>query len=122
MWSLGCILYAMLFGRYPFEANEREELKAQITTQQIKITGDGLTADCLDLVRGMLAKEPEQRVSIFDILHHPWLMNHKQTKTRKFDWTKVSDSDSDCMLIEQQEEKDQNTKIDGYEGQSRNNE
>ena len=70
----------------------------------------------------MLAKEPEQRVTIFDILQHPWLMNHKETKTRKFDWTKVSDTDSECIIVEHSHEKPEQTEVSSFESQSRNNE
>jgi serine/threonine protein kinase len=27
VWSMGCMLYAMVTGEYPFAANDREELK-----------------------------------------------------------------------------------------------
>lgn len=35
VWSVGCMLHAMVLGDYPFNANEREDLKKQILTKQI---------------------------------------------------------------------------------------
>jgi serine/threonine protein kinase len=37
VWSMGCMLYAMVTGEYPFEANEREELKRQILFKETKV-------------------------------------------------------------------------------------
>ena len=40
----------------------------------------------------MLNKEPNERISIYNILQHPWIMTHKQNKILNFDWTKLSES------------------------------
>jgi serine/threonine protein kinase len=37
VWSMGCMLYAMVTGDYPFNGNEREELKKEILTKVTKV-------------------------------------------------------------------------------------
>lgn len=85
VWSVGCMLHAMVLGDYPFSANEREDLKKQILTKQILLLNNkqaptyGITNDCLELIERMLIKNPDLRISVNDIIHHPWLMNYKKS-------------------------------------------
>ena len=38
VWSLGCILHAMILGEYPFADQDKEELKKQILKRKICVS------------------------------------------------------------------------------------
>jgi len=84
VWSMGCILHALVLGTYPFEANDRDELKKQILTKEIKVATKANRAfvsnACLVMIEKMLDKEPNTRISIHALLHDPWLMDYKLSK------------------------------------------
>ena len=89
------MLYAMVTGEYPFQGNERDELKKQILTKETKVRTKQtkhLSAHCLDLCERMLVKEPNDRISLVEVIQHPWLVEHRKSKKMLFDWTKMSES------------------------------
>lgn len=52
VWSMGCIFYSLIFGEYPFASHNREELKSQILTKEIKVRrNDNLRFDKSDPLR-----------------------------------------------------------------------
>lgn len=55
--------------------------------------------DCLDALNRMLIKEPNDRIAIAEILHHPWIMSHQKSKKLVFDWTKDSSSDEEEEVL-----------------------
>ena len=70
-------------------------MKKQILTKIIKVRvkqNQHLSEPCLELIERMLVKEPNDRISMHEIINHPWLMEYKQNKKVTFDWTKVSES------------------------------
>ena len=83
IWSIGCLLYAMIMGEYPFSDSDREQLKKIILKKEIclskSLKAKSLaSSDCLDLVDRMLMKEPADRISLIDVLHHPWMLQLDQ--------------------------------------------
>lgn len=72
MWSLGVILYTMLVGRYPFNDSEHASLFLKISRGQF-VTPDSLSPKAKCLIRSLLRRDPGERLSSEDTLHHPWL-------------------------------------------------
>lgn len=76
-WALGCILYIMLSGRHPFDlmgCSTEEQILQRITSDQVSFLlpeWDGVPEDIKELVRGLLEKDPAQRLTPQDILAHP---------------------------------------------------
>mgnify|MGYP000376599249 FL=1 len=72
-WNLGVLLFEMLAGKAPFEALTQKELFEKIT--QVKI-GFPKSFPFLakDLVKKLLKKDPNSRLTIKEILEHPWLV------------------------------------------------
>lgn len=74
LWSVGVILYRALYGRYIFsEARSQGELiKAFKTENVIYPKNVHVSPQCLDLLNGLLQKDPVTRISWTEFFHHPW--------------------------------------------------
>ncbi|KAL9549087.1 hypothetical protein MBANPS3_005377 [Mucor bainieri] len=69
VWSLGILLFTLLYGQVPFASSTQV-----ISGNWRRPTKEPNCSDsCLDLLNGMLKNNPQKRLSIKDILHHPWL-------------------------------------------------
>lgn len=67
-WSLGIVLYEMLYGRTPFKGTNRNETFQQILTKQPDLTGE--TTQLRDLVTKLLEKDPNRRIELDEIKGH----------------------------------------------------
>eukprot|EP00930_Biecheleria_cincta_P029101 TRINITY_DN20254_c0_g1_i2.p1 TRINITY_DN20254_c0_g1~~TRINITY_DN20254_c0_g1_i2.p1 ORF type:complete len:887 (-),score=165.05 TRINITY_DN20254_c0_g1_i2:158-2818(-) len=67
VFALGVTLYAMLAGSHPPEGEE---------VTQLTLRGEAwgrVSAEARDLLLGLLKHEPDQRLSLDDVIEHPWL-------------------------------------------------
>jgi serine/threonine protein kinase len=71
-WSLGVLLYAMLFGTVPFKANNMEELHMLIQKGEFTFPEEA-SEEAKSLISGLIRVDPKQRLTIPKILNHPWL-------------------------------------------------
>jgi hypothetical protein len=42
-----------------------------------------VSIECLEAIELLLKKDPRERITMFDFLHHPWLQNYQKWKNRK---------------------------------------
>ena len=73
IWSLGVLLYAMIFGDFPFRANKQDKLFELITEGDLIFPDD---IEVSDKVKNLLSKiiviKPSKRISLEEILNDPW--------------------------------------------------
>lgn len=80
-WSAGVLLYYMTFGMYPFGSSSVklspvQKLRRTITDimeERLEFPESVNIDDSLRaLISKMLARDPSQRISIEEVMHHPW--------------------------------------------------
>jgi calcium-dependent protein kinase len=80
MWSLGVLTYVMLSGKPPFWGNHREQLK-KMKREQFPFRGmpwDRVSAECRDFITSLLRSDVKKRMSVVQVLEHPWFRQAKK--------------------------------------------
>lgn len=85
LWSCGVILYECLYGRAPFYSESYDKLVSKILSSEpvsypsnIKVS-----AECLDLLQGLLVRNPQQRISFEKFFSHPFVSLVKEPSTHE---------------------------------------
>ncbi|XP_004864037.1 dual specificity protein kinase TTK isoform X2 [Heterocephalus glaber] len=75
VWSLGCILYYMTYGKTPFQhiINQISKLHAIIDPNHEIEFPDIPEKDLQDVLKCCLIRDPKQRISIPELLAHPYV-------------------------------------------------
>ena len=77
IWSLGVLLYTMIFGNFPFRAKSEEKLFELITEANLIFPKDiDVTDEVKNLISKMMVIKPTKRISLESILNEPWLKNN----------------------------------------------
>uniref|UniRef100_A0A673VZ30 Ttk protein kinase n=1 Tax=Salmo trutta TaxID=8032 RepID=A0A673VZ30_SALTR len=83
VWSLGCIMYCMTYGKTPFQTitNQITKLHAIIDpTHEIEFP-DIAEKDLLDVLKRCLVRNPRDRISIAELLEHSYLKLQSQQQS-----------------------------------------
>ncbi|OMJ68256.1 hypothetical protein SteCoe_34338 [Stentor coeruleus] len=79
IWSCGVILYILLSGRPPFTAKTDIEISMKISTSTVSFDQPewaNISDSAISLIKKMLTKDPNIRISAQDTLHHRWLIEN----------------------------------------------
>ena len=73
IWSIGIILYYLLSGKFPFNAQHNYEIFKKIETEEPNFWELNVSEKAVDFMKKCLIKNPKLRPSAKDCLQHPWL-------------------------------------------------
>ncbi|XP_037088584.1 calcium/calmodulin-dependent protein kinase kinase 1-like [Pollicipes pollicipes] len=74
IWAMGVTLFSFVYGRLPFHDENILGLYSKIQSQEVAFPAVPSVSEALqDLVRLMLDKEPERRVTLPEIKQHAWV-------------------------------------------------
>ncbi|CAK75822.1 unnamed protein product (macronuclear) [Paramecium tetraurelia] len=90
IWSSGVLLYILLVGKVPFKGNNMNELNHNIQNGLLnfmEMKKYNLSNDAVDLIKSILNVNPKLRITLTEILNHPWLkeLNLKSNKVSVFE-------------------------------------
>ena len=74
IWSVGCILYFMLFGKTPFLAATEKDTVALAAVVEFQFPDNVVvSSDAKDLICNLLLRNPAERLTPRQILNHRWM-------------------------------------------------
>ncbi|XP_060699868.1 testis-specific serine/threonine-protein kinase 1-like [Hemiscyllium ocellatum] len=115
VWSLGVILFIMVCGSMPYDdSNIKRMLRIQKEHRVDFPRSKVVPADCKELIYRMLHPDTSKRLTIEEVLEHPWLFTAKMKETTS---TKKVDQSAE-KREEKREEKHGHTKDERHEGKT----
>lgn len=85
LWSVGIIMYEMLFGHVPYKAKNFIQLIKCINKIPIKIPDNFvISTECHDLLFSLLKKDPKERIDWNDLFNSPWFIHDDSNKYLEF--------------------------------------
>ena len=76
IWSAGVTLYYMLSGSQPFRAYSLKDMEKKVVKGDFEEIKD-ISDEANDLIKKMLVVDPDKRITINEILNHPWLKEYR---------------------------------------------
>ncbi|CAI5459492.1 unnamed protein product [Closterium sp. Yama58-4] len=76
VWSLGVLLFGMLSCSMPFQGSGERQLTRQIIRGNVDMSRgawSAVSAEAKDLIRAMLFVNPDERISMAEVVTHPWI-------------------------------------------------
>eukprot|EP00912_Choanoflagellata_sp_UC4_P001631 UC4_evm4s1043 len=90
IWSMGVILYAMIFTRLPFDDDSVSLLLLQIK-KKLKLP-KAVESNCKSLLHLLLSENPKKRINMESLMKHPWIYKGSflSQKTKRSSLTELS--------------------------------
>eukprot|EP00550_Attheya_septentrionalis_P011265 CAMPEP_0198299590 /NCGR_PEP_ID=MMETSP1449-20131203/45341_1 /TAXON_ID=420275 /ORGANISM="Attheya septentrionalis, Strain CCMP2084" /LENGTH=912 /DNA_ID=CAMNT_0044001201 /DNA_START=1 /DNA_END=2739 /DNA_ORIENTATION=- len=92
MWSVGVILYIMMTGVHPFDVrgmSTDDEIEERIKRDPTPPMGPEFTghlsSSAIDLIKKLMAADPNDRITADEMLQHPWILGETATTDKMID-------------------------------------
>lgn len=87
IWAAGIVLFIMLVGLPPFEWASTDDPRFRLICrgglqQLVEQWQRPISLHAVDLLQNMLREDPRDRLSLFQILNHPWVTEGVETPTQ----------------------------------------
>ena len=79
IWSLGNLLYEMIFGHSPFEGKNMNSIMINIKTKDLTYDKP-ISKECKNLIEKMLESNQQKRFKITDIFEHDFIKKYNKKK------------------------------------------
>lgn len=83
IWSMGIILYVMIYGKVPFDDDDVKTLQTKIKEAKV-LFDEYITAEAKDLILQMIVSDPSERHTIKQIKDSKWVNIGYQSKVDNF--------------------------------------
>ncbi|XP_077484918.1 aurora kinase A-B-like [Amblyomma americanum] len=77
-WALGILIYEFLVGKPPFESETTQETYQRIRNARVQFP-PYVSADARDIIGKLLKTRPADRISLDEVLSHPWVTTNADT-------------------------------------------
>uniref|UniRef100_A0A3Q3WSZ3 Serine/threonine-protein kinase PLK4 n=1 Tax=Mola mola TaxID=94237 RepID=A0A3Q3WSZ3_MOLML len=82
VWSLGCMFYAFLMGRPPFDTDTVKRTLSKVVLGEYEMPGH-VSLEAQDLIHQLLQKDPSQRPSLSAVLDHPFMTCSQHVRSKE---------------------------------------
>jgi len=97
LWSLGCIVYALMCSSLPFDHDSQKETIRMTCEDQVIFDSPqwkNCSAESMDMIFKLLIKNPEKRLTLDQLFKHPWMqkIDKKTMVELEAQWKKLEDN------------------------------
>uniref|UniRef100_A0A3B4A7Z4 Serine/threonine-protein kinase PLK4 n=1 Tax=Periophthalmus magnuspinnatus TaxID=409849 RepID=A0A3B4A7Z4_9GOBI len=98
VWSLGCMFYAFLMGRPPFDTDTVKHTLSKVVLGEYEMPTH-VSMEAQDLINQLLQRDPAQRPSLSAVLDHPFMTHSLLSRTKELSLDQEGSLDSGIATI-----------------------
>uniref|UniRef100_A0A8C6SZU0 Serine/threonine-protein kinase PLK4 n=1 Tax=Neogobius melanostomus TaxID=47308 RepID=A0A8C6SZU0_9GOBI len=98
VWSLGCMFYAFLMGRPPFDTATVKHTLSKVVLGEYEMPSH-ISVEAQDLIHQLLQRDPAQRPSLSAVLDHPFMTHSLLSRTKELSLDQEGSVDSGIATI-----------------------
>ncbi|CAL6075013.1 Kinase [Hexamita inflata] len=98
VWSCGVILFAMICGYLPFDDPDLQQLYKKVLNGRVEVP-EYVSPQATDLLNKILIQEPKYRISLSEIMKHPWYINACKLEIPKIKECDVAQNTIDFKIV-----------------------